>query len=212
MRMLPKYWWRIDSRKVYLWDVKTGREVWSFVHPEAANTLPLTADGKRFSFWHMAKADTSGCFVRQGRGRIPAAGPEFSVPSMRAAGVSFADGKACHRRPRIGEGSPFLDARGEPRVRIFDTKGKAMAHLTVFSFPRIPITSLRSGNEHPCLGLDRQGTQRSCRQASRRGRLRLLCGRQDAGHWTILASSRFGESANGKCSASRPTQCRRSTE
>ncbi len=59
-------------QKVYLWDVKNRREVWSFEHPEASFTLPFTADGKRFILAQSGKSGSPRRFVRQNRGRVPA--------------------------------------------------------------------------------------------------------------------------------------------
>ncbi len=104
--------------KVFLWDVKTERELWSFEHPEASNTLPFTADGKRFVLARSRTAelrDTSS-------GKIVA---EFPNPGKKFAAFYTAAGLAPDGRlafTSLGSGVVVVvDAQGKPDVRTFVT-------------------------------------------------------------------------------------------
>lgn len=63
--------------KAYLWDVKTAKEVWSFPHPEATFTLPMTADGKSFALAGGRTAELRDAGTGNKVTEFPAAGTKF---------------------------------------------------------------------------------------------------------------------------------------
>jgi hypothetical protein len=81
--------------KVFLWDVKTGSEVWSIEHPEASFTLPFYGRRQTFHPGAQPESGTEGRIVRQGRDRVPTARPAV-LRFLRGCGA-FPGWKARHR-------------------------------------------------------------------------------------------------------------------
>ncbi|MBO0700066.1 MAG: WD40 repeat domain-containing protein [Zavarzinella sp.] len=100
--------------KAYLWDLKAQREVWAFEHPEASDTLPFTADGKRLVLARSGQAELRDAETGQVVGTFPNPGPGFG------AGYSAAlvpDGRIALRADRENAVA-VLAAEGKDRVRI----------------------------------------------------------------------------------------------
>jgi WD40 repeat protein len=107
--------------RVYLWDVRTGREVWEFPHPEASSTLPFTADGTRLVLARSRTAELHDAAT----GKVVAAFPE---PGTRFPGLYLAalapDGRiaiAAQKRHAVA----VLDAKGPRTVRTLPAERQA---------------------------------------------------------------------------------------
>src|SRR5262249_2217509 len=99
--------------KVYLWDVKTEREVWAFEHKEAMFALPFTADGKQFVMSGARTAALHDAVTGKVVGAFPDPGPRFRDryrPGMSANGLIALGAEK-------GDAVAVLAAEGANRLR-----------------------------------------------------------------------------------------------
>jgi WD40 repeat protein len=103
--------------KVYLWDVKAERELWTFNHAEAKVPQPLTADGKYFVMAGREKAELRDAQTGKLVGTFPDPGPRFQnryYPGMSPEGrIALGAEK--------GDAVVVLSAQGSERVRTLPT-------------------------------------------------------------------------------------------
>jgi WD40 repeat protein len=102
--------------KVYLWDVKTSKELWAFDHPEAAFTLPMTADGKSFILAMSRKAELRDATTGKKVAEFPTPGPKFT--SLYHAAAISPDGKLA-TSTESGDAVAILKSKGADAVRTF---------------------------------------------------------------------------------------------
>jgi WD40 repeat protein len=95
--------------KAYLWDVKAGREVWAFDHPEASDTLPFTADGKRLVLAGYRTAELRDAETGKVVGTFPNPGPRFG---------------GLYRATLVPDGRIALGAERESAVAVLAAEGK----------------------------------------------------------------------------------------
>jgi RNA polymerase sigma factor (sigma-70 family) len=99
--------------RVYLWDVKIGKEVWEFEHPEASSTLPFTADSTRLVLARSRKAELRDAATGKVVSAFPQPGPRF--PGLYSAALA-PDGRlaiSAEKRDAVA----VLDARGPGTMR-----------------------------------------------------------------------------------------------
>src|SRR5262249_43677566 len=114
--------------KAYLWDMAAGQQLWEFKHPEAAFTLPLTADGKSLVLARSKTAELRDAQTGKLVAMFPAPGPKFRS-LYNAVGMSL-DGKLAIAS-EDGDTIAILDARGAGAVQTF--KGSHEIRQLLFS-------------------------------------------------------------------------------
>src|SRR5262249_29909801 len=97
------------GKQGYLWDLKAGRELWSFEHTRGSQVLPLTPDGKWFAVTGIPQAELRNADSGKVAAKFPDPGRPFDV--WHGVGLS-PDGRVTVAA-RTGEGAvAVLTARG----------------------------------------------------------------------------------------------------
>lgn len=107
-----------SAERIYLWDAKAGREVWSIACPEHRSARPFTADGKWFAVTAGGKADLHDAATGERVESFPDPGPKFG----NLAGSTMSPDGRLAVWVENGDTVAVLDARGDRRVRLLPSE------------------------------------------------------------------------------------------
>ncbi len=104
----------VNLVRAYMWDLKSGRELWSCKHPGGSAVLPLTPDGKWFAIAQHPQTEVRDAGTGKVVCKFPSPGPRFR--DSRGTSVS-PDGRLAATRDPQGGAVAVISAREPAQVR-----------------------------------------------------------------------------------------------